>query len=116
MSSLINVPTEKLIDLCNDFFKSENKRVSEASTIYRKSLITKRRFFGLLKPKHTKEEIDTWEIPTIYDSMAFQTMYPHHKIAELLLSADLAKLNGIESILVETKLFHHLDGSKGSGW
>lgn len=34
---------------------------------------------------------------------------PHHQIAELLLSADLAKLNRIENIMVETRVFHYLD-------
>lgn len=78
MSSLINVPTEKLIELCNEFFKKENKRVTEESVIYRERLCTKRRLFGLLKPKYTREELGLWSVPTIYDSMNFQTMYPHH--------------------------------------
>jgi hypothetical protein len=91
-------------------------RVAQESAKYRESLCTKRRLFGLIKPKYTREELDLWDVPTIYDSMNFQTMYPHHKIAELLLSADLAKVSGIDSLLVETKVFHYLDGSKGSGW
>lgn len=114
--SIVSVPTEKLIELCGSFFKKENERVAEESKIYRKMLVNKRRLFGLLKPKYTQDEINTWKTPTIYDNMAFQTMYPHHKIQELLLSADLAKLNGIESVGVDTKVFHYLDGSKGSGW
>jgi len=116
VSSLVNVPTEKLIELCNDFFKKENTRVAKESVTYREGLLTKRRLFGLLKPKYTKEELDKWDTPTIYDSMAFQTMFPHYKIAELMLSADLAKVSGIENVLVETKVFHYLDRSKGSGW
>lgn len=116
MTSVISVPTEILIKLCTGFFKKENNRVAKEALAYREGLVTKRRLFGLMKPKYTKEEVDTWELPTIYDSMAFQTMYPHHKISELLLSADLAKMEGIESLLVDVTLFHYLDGSKGSGW
>lgn len=114
MSGFITVPTDKLIKLCEKFFEKENKRVAESNKIYRKALYTKRRFFGLLKPKFSKEEVESWFTPTIYDSMAFQTMFPHHKIAELLFSAELAKVEGIESILVESKIFNHLDGNKVS--
>lgn len=116
MSSFIKLPTEKVIVLCTDFFKKENDRIAKEVVSYREDLVIKRRFFGLLKPKYKKEEVDTWELPTIYDSMAFQTIYPHHKISELLLSADLAKINGIDSMLVDASLFHYLDGIKGSGW
>lgn len=114
--SLIKVPTDKLIDLCTQFFKKENARVAESNAIYRKGLYTQRRLFGLLKPKYTQEEVESWPMPTIYDSMDFQTMFPHHKIAELLLSGNIAKMEGIDSVLVDTKVFNHLDGTKGSGW
>jgi len=113
--STVNVPTQGLLTLCINFFDQENKRVAEDHEKYKEQLCTKRRLFGLLKPKYTKEEVDKWETPTIYDSMMFQTMFPHHKIAELRLSAELADKEGIENILVDCSVFNHLDGTY-KGW
>lgn len=113
--STVKVPATTLNELCKKFFEKENQRVREDNIRYREDLCTKRRLFGLLKPRYTKEEVDSWEIPTIYDSMNFQRMFPHHEIAELRLSAELAIESGISDILVDCKVFNYLDGSY-KGW
>lgn len=113
--SIVKVPATTLNELCKKFFEKENQRVREDNIKYREGLCTKRRLFGLLKPKHTKEEVDSWEMPTIYDSMSFQRMFPHHDIAELWLAAGLAIESGISDVLVDCKVFNYLDGSY-KGW
>lgn len=113
--STVKVPVTTLNELCKKFFEKENQRVREDNLRYREEICTKPRLFGLLKPKHTKEEVDSWEMPTIYDSMNFQRMFPHHEIVELKLSAELAVESGISDIFVDCSVFNYLDGSY-KGW
>lgn len=108
MSSTIVVEPRILYGLCKKFFEKEDEKTKKRNQEYRKKLYTERRLFGLLPPKYKKEEVDSWESHGIWDSMAFQTMWPHHQLYALQTAAEVAMKAGVYTINVEARLFAEL--------
>ena len=108
MSSTVPVKSEILYKLCEDFFKREDEKRKRETKEYRKRFYTERTWFGLMPPKYTKEEVDSWEDYGIYDSMKFQTMWPHHQLYALKTAAQIAMKADVDIIDVDASLFAEL--------
>jgi len=101
----VQVDPKKLYELCKEFFEREDQKRKQEVVEWRKQLYSKRRMFGLLPPKYTKEEVESWEVPGIYQSMEFQTMWPHHQLYSAMLAANVAMKCDVRIIDVDARLF-----------
>jgi hypothetical protein len=85
--STIEMYSGEVNKLAKRWLDKEEEKYISTQMDFRKSLYIKRRLFGLLKPKYTKEQIDSWKKPDYYKS-DFQIVYPDYKILALYLCTE----------------------------